>query len=192
MACLLFAAAVASLLEAQSRFNWTNSEGGPLVVHGDPIDRMLRSVTLASTEPRKGTGSPRTPRNETMATHKSVPQFEFTQVSGYLTPGSNLDVINVSSVKEAFDACASAIECRALCYAGGPNGTITKTTTVFLKRVTNRCQGSHCKVFPETSWLKQAVLRPPAAHFDAGGFAFALVCRTASHLQLLVDDLTHI
>jgi hypothetical protein len=170
----LMGLAASAQLSQQSRFNWTNAEGGPIVMSGDPAESLLRAVPreslLASTRPWADT-----------AQHATKPPFTFRRLPGYLNAGSNLVVINVTSLDEAFDACAAAIECRALCYdSAGPNGTIATKTEVILKRLASGCGGSHCKAFPAISWVKEAPLHPPAAILNGGGFTFALVRRVAT------------
>jgi hypothetical protein len=68
--------------------------------------------------------------------------------------------------------------CRGLCYEGGPNGTISTRTRVYLKSVATQCHGSHCKADAWTTYLKTAAVEAPAATFETGPLRLAL--RTGS------------
>ena len=96
--------------------------------------------------------------------------------------GNDLHEIQVANLQGAFDACTAVQLCRGFTYnnsAGGPNGTITANTTVYLKK-TGTCAGRRgvCGVtggVPWATWLKGAAPPgAPATVVKAGGLTLAL------------------
>lgn len=160
-----------------AQLNWTNANGGPLTQNGDPAERFFRhtapSAPHAMIEPSLHHMRPGTAQPETSA---ATPRFKYVQYHGFLAAGNDLQVVNVTSVQDALEACTRLIECRGLCYRGGPNGTMPqRSTTVYLKRLAIGCAGSHCKALPWTSWIKSARVDSPAATFSASsGLTLAL------------------
>eukprot|EP00937_MAST-01D_sp_MAST-1D-sp2_P003192 g3192.t1 len=112
---------------------------------------------------------------------------------------NDLHQIQVANLQGAFDACTAMQLCHGFTYnnsAGGPNGTITVNTTVYLKK-TGTCTGRRgvCGVTggaPWATWLKVAAPPgAPATVVKAGGLTLALREHTFTAQWLNLSDGAH-
>ena len=142
--------------------NWTNVHGGPIVDGSDPINRWIRSAPPAPA-----------PVGTAAALHPHASPFSYTMAAGFLETGNDIKQLQVTSLQQALDACSLLIMCRGFTYQGGVNGTITRSTKVFLKSGGGRGGGA-----PWYSWYKSAPVDPPAAIFTSPDNTLTFALRT--------------
>lgn len=153
----------------KSRQPWHNREGGPL--QRDPLSALLLPPSPPSTtsEARARVNEVEAAALLAAAPRSALASFNYSYSEGFLAAGGDIATVNATSVKDALAACSAIVECRGLTYSGGPNGTITQRTKVFLKKGTGRSGGA-----PWASWVKIAPVGPPAMLINAPGLNVAL------------------
>jgi hypothetical protein len=167
LAILVALAACATALDSdhgkqQHQRPWHNREGGPL--QHDPLWSLLPPPA-----PPSSSSAAVAVDVATLAHRATLASFNYSFSAGFLAAGGDIATVNVTSVEAALAACTAIVECRGLTYSGGPNGSITQETKVFLKKGTGRSGGA-----PWASWVKTAPVGPPAALIEAQGLNAAL------------------